>query len=154
MKDKMGHFRQLRQQSVKYREEDQRRREAEQTGSKPETETNSPNKLDREKRNFDHEFRAREEEKSKLIADRKMDELKMEIRLMNEAKSTQMKEEMESLQQENTKKEIEINRLGNEFTNFDKLADEKVGMKLFWISQFLVPQILPKKFNTNLTHKN
>lgn len=130
MKDKMSHFRQLRQQSDKYKQEDQRLREAEFVAPKSEQiEQTSPNKLDHEQMNFDTAFREREEKQSKMIADDKMQQLKLEIRLMNEAKAQQMEDEMNNLvlESKNGASQQEVNRLGTEFTKFDKISEEKVA---------------------------
>jgi len=132
MKDKMQHFRQLRQQSLKYQEEDLRMREQDHLGSlkKEKTDAINPNKLDKDKMNMDQAFREREESLSKKIADEKLLKLEQEIRLMNEAKARQMEDELRNLVQEkmvDEERQKQVNRLGSKFTEFDKLADQKVA---------------------------
>ena len=57
-----------------------------------------------------------------------MRELRNEIKLMNDAKAKQMKNEMENLIQEQSNgSSVEVHKLEDKFTKFDKLSDEKVA---------------------------
>ena len=86
-------------------------------------------KIDQTKLNLDSEFAQREKQLAEKLALEKVEQLRAEIRLMNEAKRQLMQQEMAQIVDEENEEsnEREINKLDVKFTNFDKLADEKVA---------------------------
>ena len=86
-------------------------------------------RIDATKRNLDSEFAAREKEMAEKLALEKVEQLRAEIRLMNEAKRQLMAQEMAKIEdEERAESEVrEIGKLDSKFTNFDKHADEAVA---------------------------
>ena len=126
----MDDFRKLRQMSKKYAEEDFKEREQMARTLMSSTEQALEiGKIDATKRNLDSEFAQREKEMAEKLALEKVEQLRAEIRLMNEAKRQLMQQEMADIvdQERTESEEREINKLDTKFTNFDKLSDEKVA---------------------------
>ena len=86
-------------------------------------------RIDATKRNLDSEFAAREKEMAEKLALEKVEQLRAEIRLMNEAKRQLMAQEMAKIEdEERAESEVrEIGKLDSKFKNFDKHADEAVA---------------------------
>ena len=86
MKDKMEDFRNLRAMSRKYAEDDMKEREQMMRNVAQEDEGRQIGKMDASKLNLDSEFAQREREMSEKLALEKVENLRAEIRMMNEAK--------------------------------------------------------------------
>ena len=86
MQDKMDDFRNLRAMSKKYAEDDMKEREQMMENVSQEDEERQIGKMDASKLNLDSEFAQREREMSEKLALEKVENLRAEIRMMNEAK--------------------------------------------------------------------
>ena len=86
MQDKMEDFRNLRAMSRKYAEDDMKEREQMMRNVSQEDQERQIGKMDASKLNLDSEFAQREREMSEKLALEKVENLRAEIRMMNEAK--------------------------------------------------------------------
>merc|ERR1712025_426322 len=107
MKDKMDDFRNLRAMSKKYAEDDMKEREQMMRNMTQDDDGRQIGKMDASKLNLDSEFAQREREMSEKLALEKVENLRAEIRMMNEAKKQLMQQEMASIENEEREEEEE-----------------------------------------------
>ena len=124
MKDKMDAFKNLRLMSKTYAEQDMKERASMQ---EEDSEDLQVGRMDAKKLNMDNEFAQREKDNSDKLALAKVEQLRAEIRMMNEAKRQLLEQEIQDIidQEDREEKQVQVNKLDEKFTNFDKISDEK-----------------------------